>query len=152
MRGNKRDDQAELFSERARSDTAVRMLTFVACLVLSSCADERRYVMHEETLIDESGEQYLGGACIEVADGVRTGTGGSVAAGSFSIDYEGVNDGAKLVVTTGRARVERFFDEAWLRGEKPSEDVTVPIDTVAKLRLHLTGGRECVQPREPVSD
>ncbi|MBN9162117.1 MAG: hypothetical protein J0I07_14235, partial [Myxococcales bacterium] len=64
MRGNKRDDQAKLFAERATSGAAVRMLTFVACFALSSCADERGYVMHEETRVDESGERYLGGACI----------------------------------------------------------------------------------------
>ncbi|MCA9591199.1 MAG: hypothetical protein KC657_38150 [Myxococcales bacterium] len=131
--------------------TILHLLATIGVCSLAGCADERYFVMTEEWLVESNGERHVGGGCTAVAKGMRGGTGGGSAdVGEplrFAVEFESLGDGVRVAVVGSTERVERFFDERWLRGERPAETIEVAAAASASYRVRLWGGLRCVPPR-----
>jgi len=132
-------------------------LSLVSFLVVAAaaCQKDARFLMVEETLVEPSGARHLGSACNLVSDGTRGGTGGGMAGGKsedqFSVRYEGIDDGVRVVVSVGTRSVERAYDATWLRGETPAEIVEIQMDQSRIYRVRLSGGVQCVNVKPDAS-
>lgn len=123
----------------------------LACSVplLGACGDPL-FLMHEEHVVEDGEERYIGGGCQDVSASVTSGTGTAGEGPGYAIEMTGSDDGVIVVVRDekGVTLEERSYDEDFLlSGEVDSFELRR--DGVAFGRLRFWGGTTCESPREP---
>jgi len=125
-------------------------LTLSCSWLLSSACSNPVYLMHEEYLLENAEEHYIGGSCQEVSDGLTSGTGVGGEGPNYALTMVGSDDSVTVVVTgqSGDTLEERTYDRHFL-SSGDSDSFVVRHDGVEFLRLKLWGGLTCEPPRDP---
>lgn len=124
--------------------------TLICAWVLSSACSDALYIMHEEYLLEDEGERYVGGSCEEVRDGLKSGTGVGGEAPDYALTMFGSDESVRIVVRdqSGDTLEERTYNDNFLRSGD-SDSFAVRRDGVEFLRLKFWGGPTCEPPRDP---
>jgi hypothetical protein len=129
--------------------TARTSIRPAALALLVGCSNPY-FIMHEEFIDNESGdEHYLGGDCEQVKDGSQTSTGAGGAEYEYTITHVGNADGVVVIVRSpsGASLREKLYTRDFLLSGK-TDELKVRLSDQDQLRLKYWGGEECEAVRD----
>lgn len=125
-------------------------ITLACAWILMSACPDPLYLMHEEYWLENDDERYIGGSCVEVADGIMSSTGAGGNGLDYALTMTGSDESVTVVVTgqNGEKLEERAYDQDFL-SSGDSDSFVVRSGEVDFLRLEFWGGTTCEKPRDP---